>query len=76
MSAGQRGLDTFTCNVLREFHIADPEQANAGACQFIRDKFKAGYSISATIRDLRAELHAQMLANAASVPAGTEDSLV
>jgi hypothetical protein len=75
MSNGQRGFTMFLTNVLREFHIQWPSNVTEGTRAFIRAKFRAGYSIDATVRDLRAELHAQLIANAAQSQAEA-DSLV
>jgi hypothetical protein len=72
MSDGQKGLEQFTGAVLREFQIANPACSNDATRNFIRAKFRAGYSIDATVRDLRAELHAQLIAQAA----GAFESLV
>jgi hypothetical protein len=75
MSDGQRGLEQFMGNVLREFQIANPACSNDATRNYIHAKFRAGYSIAATVRDLRAELHAQLIAAAAQE--GAEfDSLV
>jgi hypothetical protein len=75
MSNGQRGFEAFATNVLREFDITVLANTTDAAVKFIRDKFRAGYSIDATVRDLRAELHAQLIASAAQTQAET-DSLV
>jgi hypothetical protein len=62
MSNGQRGLDAFEGHVLREFQIANPALANEATRTFIAKKFKERYSVDATVRDLRHELHAQLAA--------------
>jgi hypothetical protein len=62
MSNSQQGLDQFTARVLRAFHIDDPAQANPATLKFIGEKFRARFSVSATVRDLRAELHVQLVA--------------
>lgn len=72
MSSNQRGLDAFIGRVLREFQIAHPSTVTPATTKFIREKFMTNHSVSATVRDLRAELHAQMIAEAAK----REESLV
>jgi hypothetical protein len=72
MSDGQRGLEQFMGAVLREFQIANAACSNDATRHFITKKFRAGYSIDATARDLRAELHAQLIASAAQTQAEAE----
>lgn len=65
MSDNRRGFLAFAENVLSEFQISLADNVADAAIEFIRDKFRAGYSVSATVRDLRAELAAQLVAQAA-----------
>jgi hypothetical protein len=71
-----KGLEAYTGHILREFQIASPDLVTPAVRTFIADKFIRGYSVNAAVRDLRSELHQQMIANAAKQQIDNTESLV